>query len=53
MVPIEQQIETLVAVISDCNIPELLPVLQTLQFVRDHQKEIRAAVKKGDVDHVS
>jgi hypothetical protein len=46
-VPIEQQIEIVVGIISDIDAPELIPVLRTLQFVRDNQVAIRGAVKKG------
>jgi hypothetical protein len=44
-VPIEQQIGAVVAVMSDLEASELLPVLRTLQFVRDNQDKIRKAVK--------
>jgi hypothetical protein len=46
-VPIEQQIGAVVAVMSDLEAPELLPVLRTLQFVRDNQDKIRKAVSNG------
>jgi hypothetical protein len=44
---IEQQIEIVVGIMSDLEAPELIPVLRTLQFVRDNQAVIRGAVKKG------
>jgi hypothetical protein len=43
-VPIEQQIEVVVGVLSDFDIPELLPILRTLQFVRDNQEDIKAMI---------
>lgn len=50
-VPIEAQIEAMVAAISDFDVPELLPALKTLQFVRDNQERIRKAMK-GKGQHV-
>ena len=45
MVPIEKQIEDVVSMLSAWDVPELVPVLKTLQFVRDNQEKIRKAVK--------
>jgi hypothetical protein len=41
----------MVAAISDFDVPELLPALKTLQFVRDNQERIRKAMK-GKGQHV-
>ena len=48
-VPIEQQIEAVVGVMSAIEAPELLPALRTLQFVRDNQAQIRKAVSKKGI----